>query len=283
MRVFRIAQLNFLHWKKNPKYSAAILYLFLYSFNRLYGLGDYTVSLGQPIAPWVLPFMPCMGSSFLPFMLGFTLLISDAPFRTRQQRFIIQRTGKRAWILGQLLYILAVSIVFALLMWVLSWLWIFPHLEWNSDWGRVLRTASINGIPGTFGVYMEIPYTIIKKTTPIEVTIWSFSAMTAVCFLIGVIMAACNLWLRKGLGAVLIAILTAISLVLDGSAQNPGPIRYILWISPLNWMDYSLMGHTEQYLPSHAFGILCPALLGVIICIIMFLTIGKYDVETDKE
>lgn len=46
--------------------------------------------------------MPCMGSSFLPFMLGFTLLISDAPFRTRQQRFIIQRTGKRAWILGQL-------------------------------------------------------------------------------------------------------------------------------------------------------------------------------------
>ena len=283
MQIFRIAQLNFLHWKKNPKYFTAILYLFLYSFNRLYGLGDYATSLGQPIAPWILPFMPCMGVSFLPFMLGFALLISDAPFRTRQQRFIIQRTGKRAWILGQLLYILAVSIYFALLMWVLSWLWLLPHLEWNSDWGQVLRTASLNGIPGTFGVYIKIPYTIIKKTTPIEATIWSFSVMTAVCFLIGVIMSACNLWLRKGWGAVVIAILTAISLVLDGSAQNPGPIRYILWISPLNWMDYSLMGHSEQYLPSHAFGILCPALLGVIICIIMFLTIGKCDVETDKE
>lgn len=283
MQAFRIAQLNFLHWKKNPKYSAAILYLILYSYNRLYGLGDYAASLGYSVSPWVFPFMPCMGSSFLPFMLGYVLLISDAPFRTRQQRFIIQRTGKRAWILGQLLYILAVSICFTLLMWILSWLWLLPHLEWNCDWGRVIRTASLNGIPGTFGVYMEIPYTIIKNTHPFEVMIWSIGSMIAICFLIGIIMAACNLWLRKGWGAIIIATLTAISLVLDGSAQNPGPIRYILWISPLNWMDYSLMGHTEQYLPSHAFAILCPALLGLALSILMFLTIGKCNVETDKE
>lgn len=283
MKELRIAKQNFLHWLGDPKYMAAIVYLLLYSNNRLFGLVDYASDLGTRISPWVLPFMPCMGASFLPIMLGYVLLISDAPFRTRQQRFVIQRSGKRAWMVGQLLYILAVSLIFALMMWLFSWIWLLPKLEWGGDWGATLRTAAMNGVPGIYGVYMEFPYTIIKSTDPMIATLWCFAAMSAVCFLLGVMMAACNLWLRKGWGAVLMAALSAISLILDYSARNPGPIRYILWVSPLNWMDYSLMGHTEQYLPSHAYAILCPALLGLAISAILVLTIGKCNVETDKE
>ena len=283
MRELRIVKLNLLHWKSDPKYLTAILYLLLYSYDRLHGLVDYAASLENPISPWVLPFMPCMGASFLPIMLGFVLLISDAPFRTSQQQFVMQRTGKRAWITGQLLYILAVSFGFALIMWVLSWIWLIPQLKWNSDWGSVLRTATMNGVPGVFHVYVEFPYSIVKNTNPITVTLWCLGTISMVCFLLGVIMAACNLWLRKGWGAFLIAALTAISLILDHSAQNPGPIRFILWLSPLNWMDYSLMGHSEQFLPSHAYGILCPALLGLGLSILLILTIGKCNVETDKE
>lgn len=283
MKELRVAKLDFLHWRSNPKYFTAIIYLLLYSYDRVHGLVDYAAELGSFISPWVFPFMPCMGASFLPIMLGYVLLVSDAPFRTRQQRFVMQRTGKRTWIAGQLLYILAVSMGFTILMWVLSWIWLLPQLQWSRDWGAVLRTAALNGVPSVFGVYMEIPYTIIKNTNPITVTLWYAGVMTAVCFLFGVIMAACNLWLRKGWGAIFIAALSAISLIPDYSAQNPGPIRMILWISPLNWMDYSLMGHSEQYLPSHAFAILCPALLGVGLSALMLLTIGKCDVETDKE
>ena len=283
MRELRIVKLNFLHWRSDPKHITAILYLLLYSYNRLYGLVDYTSSLGTTISPWVLPFMPCMGSSFLPIMLGYILLISDAPFRTRQQRFVIQRTGKRTWMMGQILYVLAMSVGFALMMWILSWIWLFPRLEWSRDWGSTLRTAAMNGVPNTFHVYIDFPYTVVKNTAPIYVTLWCVGTMSAVCFLLGMIMVGCNLWLRKGWGTVLIAALTAISLILDTRAQNPGPIRYILWISPLNWMDYSLMGHTEQYLPSHTFAILCPALLGLGLSILMLFTIGKCNVETDKE
>ena len=40
------------------------------------------------------------------------LLISDAPFRNRQQQFILLRVGKRDWMGGQLLYILFTSVAF---------------------------------------------------------------------------------------------------------------------------------------------------------------------------
>ena len=283
MKELRVAKLDFLHWRGNPKYITAVIYLLLYSFYQLYSLFLYSKELGASIAPWVFPFLPCNGLNFLPIMLGFVLLVSDAPFRTRQQRFVMQRTGKRAWLTGQLLYILAVSVGFTAFMWVLSWVWLIPCLEWNGDWGAFLKTVSLNGFPFGYSTALSFPYSIIKNTNPVEVTLWCAGAMASVCFLLGAIMAFCNLWLRKGWGAVVIAILTAISVILDLEIQDPGPIRLILWISPLNWMNYSIMGHPEQYLPSHAFGILCPLLLGLGISAIMLLTIGKCDVETDKE
>lgn len=283
MQAFRILKLNFLRWRHDPKCLAAMLYVILYSYDLLHGLRDYADSLGSPIAPWVLPFLPCLGAGFLPMMLGFVLLVSDAPFATRQQRFVMQRTGKRVWIFGQLLSVFAVSVLFGLLLWVLSWVWLLPDLQWSGDWGGVLRTAAINGIPTSFHVYMDFPYTLVKNTQPLAVTAWSLGAMIGVCFLLGTILAFCNLWLGKGWGAVIVAVLSAMSLILDYSAQNPGPIRKILWISPLNWMNYSLMGHREQLLPSHAYGILCPLLLGLIISSLMVLTIGKCNVEGTKE
>lgn len=281
MKELRICKLNFLHWAEDPKYAVALVYLVLYSYNRIYALGAVAQEWGEKITPWLLPFMPCYMSSFLPYMLGFVLLVSDAPFRTRQQGLMMQRVGKRAWLSGQILYILAVSVGFTALLFVLSWIWFLPNMEWTADWGAVLRTAAING--GISSVYMEFPYSVIKNTDAISVTLWCACSMMAVCFLLGIIMAACNLWLRKGIGAFFIAVVCAISLILDFNSQNPGPIRYLLWISPLNWMDYSLMGYTERYLPSRAFAIYAPALLGLGIAVMLWLTIGKCNIDTDKE
>lgn len=228
------------------------------------------------------PSCHALGRAF-PLMLGFVLLVSDAPFRTRQQGLVMQRTGKRAWLTGQLLYLLMVSIGFTVLIWILSWLWLLPELTWSGDWGAVLTTAAMNAVPPIYSVWLEFPYSVVKNTNPVTVTLWCAMAMIAVCFLLGVIMTACNLWLKKGWGAAIIAVLTAISLIPDTRSFNPGPIRYILWVSPLNWMDYSLMGHSEQYLPSYAFAIWGPAILGLGLSAVLLLTIGKCNIETDKE
>lgn len=284
MRVLRIAKLNFFHWRSNPKYLVVLLYLFLYSYERIHDLGRLAQDLGQSINPWVFPFLPGLGAGFLPLMLGFVLMASDAPFRTRQQGLVMQRTGKRAWLAGQLLYLLMVSLGFTVLMWVLSWLWLLPEITWQADWGMMLTSLAINGaVPPDYSAWLKFSYDVVKNTSPVTVTLWCAIAMSAICFLLGCIMTTCNLWMKKGWGAAIIAALAAISLIPDTSSFNPGPIRYILWVSPLNWMDYSLMGHTEQYLPSHAFAIWFPMALGMALSAVLLLTIGKCNVETDKE
>jgi len=283
MKLLRVARVNFLRWCEEPKYTVVIVYLSLYSFDRFRGLADYTRDLGHFITPWTLPFWPCMSASFLPLILGFVLMVADAPFRTQQQILIMQRIGKRKWLAGQLVYLLAVSLGFTVLMWILSWLWLLPRLAWENEWGATLITITMSGIPGNYGVFMRFPYALIKSTSPITVTLWCMASMAAICYLIGVIMTACNLWLRKGWGAIIISALTAIALITNANAIAPGLTKMIIWFSPLNWMDYSLMGHETQYLPSHAFGIYCPALLGVALSLVLIFTVGKCDVDIEKE
>lgn len=279
----QVARLNFFRWRSEPKYLVAVLYLILYTYSRVRGMADYARALGSTITPWLLPFLPGSGASFVPLILAFVLLIADAPFRTGQQKFVILRTGKRAWICGQLLYLLAVSVGFTLLLWVLSWLWLLPELTWSRSWGAVLTTSALTGGHAEFGVYLNIKYDVMKNTDPIAVTAWCMAAMTAVCYLLGVIMAACNLWLKKGWGTIIVSALVLMSVIPSIFSQEPGMIKKLLWISPVTWTDRSLMGHVGQGLPSYSYAILAPLVLGTGLSIWLVKTIHRNDLETTKE
>ncbi len=283
MKKIQIIGINFLNWQQDPKYITAFLYLIFYTYARIHGLVDYSRSLGYPITPWVFPFLPGSGACFLPLMLSFVLLISDAPFRTKQQIFIIMRIGKRTWLIGQLIYLLLVSICFTITLWLLSWLWLLPEINWVNDWGKVLSTAAVVGGHGKYGVSFSIQYAVMKNTDPFTVTCWCAAVMVCVCYMLGVIMAASNLWLRKGCGAAIISALIAVSVIPNMFAIDPGAIKMFIWLSPLTWMDRSLMGNVGQYLPSYSYGIFAPLVIGLIISAILIHTIGKCNIESDKE
>ncbi len=283
MKEIKIAGINFQQWIINPKNLAALLCLTLYTYDQLHGMIDYAKFLGSPVTPWMLPFLLCSASRFLPIMLLFLLLISESPFRTRQQSFVILRTGKRIWIKGQLLYLLIISICFTALVWVLSWIWYLPELTCSTAWGDSLLTASQGLDPSFFGVYLNFGYRVIKNAEPILVTLWCSAVMVLVCYMLGVIMTVCNLYLKKGLGAIITSILVGISLIPEYFTIDPGVIKMTIWISPVSWMDRMLMGNNNQNLPSYAFGVLAPALLGSILSMFLILVIGKRDVETEKE
>lgn len=283
MKLLRIVKLNFLHWRSDMKYAAIIVYLVLYTYDRLHGLAAFASDLGQKISPWLFPFLPSRGSIFLPLMLAYILLIADAPFRTGLQQFILLRTGKRTWMAGQLLYIFAISVGFTLLLWVLSLIWILHEVSWSGEWGQVLITAARAGGYSSYGVYLQIDYSIMKNATPLEVSLWCSGAMVAVCYFLGVVMAACNLWGKKGVGTVLVSTMVTIGVIPSFFSSDPGPVKLLNWISPLTWMDRKLMGFPGQNLPSYAYGIIAPALLGLGCSALLLLTIGKCCVETEKE
>lgn len=200
MKLLRSCKLNILQWRINPKYAFVAMYMVLYMWYETQGFVAYSRALGYPVRPWLFPLLPCDPGNFVPIFLAFVLLVSDAPFRNRQQQFVLLRVGKGAWIGGQLMYILFTSVVFTAALWLLSWIFLLPNLAWGNDWGPVLTTTAVAGGQWDYNAPLILSYGCMTSATPLEATLWVAGVMIAVCFLLGEIMVVCNLWARKGAG-----------------------------------------------------------------------------------
>lgn len=283
MKLLRCCKLNILQWRINPKYAFVALYMVLYMWYETQGFVAYGRALGYPVRPWLFPLLPCDPDNFIPIFLAFVLLISDAPFRNRQQQFILLRVGKRDWMGGQLLYILFTSVAFTAVLWLLSWVFLLPNLEWGADWGPVLTTTAVAGEQAEYYVPLVLSYGCMASATPLEATLWVAGAMIAVCFLLGEMMVACNLWAKKGIGAVVVAGFSILPLVISVLAYAPRFTKQLLWISPVSWLDRSLMGNSHQNLPSYSYAALMPIGLSIVLGLVILGTIHRCNLDTEGE
>mgnify|MGYP001500300836 CR=1 FL=1 len=237
MKLLRSCKLNILQWRINPKYAFVAMYMVLYMWYETQGFVAYSRALGYPVRPWLFPLLPCDPGNFVPIFLAFVLLVSDAPFRNRQQQFVLLRVGKGAWIGGQ----------------------------WD------------------YNAPLILSYGCMTSATPLEATLWVAGVMIAVCFLLGEIMVVCNLWARKGAGAVVVSGFSILPLVISVFAYAPRLTKRLLWISPVSWLDRSLMGNSHQNLPSYTYGALMPIGLGIALGLLIIGTIHRCNLDTQGE
>lgn len=282
MNLLRTTKINIMQWRNDPKYVAVAIYTALYLWNCLHGVCNYAAELGTSIHPWLFPFLLRGGSIICPLMLGYIILISDAPFRNRQQCFILLRVGKVTWLTGQILYLFMLSLIFTVSLFLLSILYILPQVEWSTDWGNFLITIAVSGLPGKYGS-IDARYSIIKDASPIYATAWTITSFAFVCFLLGMIVLLCNLWLGKGIGVVIVSALAIFPKLTSIFQSKPYIFRYLTWISPLNWADRSVLGHTGQNLPSYTYGLIMPIILSVFLVIIALRTIHRCNLDTTRE
>lgn len=282
MRIFKITKINLMQWKNDPKYPTVAIYTMLYLYKCLHGLCDYARTFEVSINPWIFPFLMRGGSIICPLMFGFILLIADAPFRNQHQQFILLRTGKLNWLIGQIFYLFLLSVVFTISIYLLSIFCILPRVHWSTDWGSFLTTIAVSGIPGQYG-NLDAQYSVMKGSSPVTVTFWTASVLIFVCFLLGMIILLCNLWLGNKMGIVIVSAFTILPKLTHIFQSKPYIYRYLTWVSPLNWVDRSIMGHTGQNLPSHIYGIVTPIVLSLLLVTFALSTIHNCNIDTNKE
>lgn len=282
MKILRCCKLNLMQWRTNPKYPAVFAFLALYLWFQLHGYVDFCRDIGYPVRPWLFPLLPGTTIAFMPLYLAFVLLISDAPFLNRQQQFVLQRVGKRAWAAGQLLYLFLACVIYTAALWLLSWVFLLPVLEWKDGWGPLLTTVATDHLHDGYRM-MPLLYQCMQNITPLNATIWVASMLVGVSFLMGEIMILCNLWLKKGTGTVVVSGFTLLPLIIQIVFYKTTNVKMLLWISPLSWLNRSLMGHTNQNLPSYGYAVGVTVGLSILLGIVLIATIHRCNLETDKE
>ena len=129
---------TFLKWKGNPKIWVVGLFLIFYVYNLTAPIVKFCKEVNYAVRPWLFPYFFSNPTTLLLFMLAFVLYLCDAPFLDQQQVFVLLRTGRQKWTVGQLLYIAAASFAFFLAIFFLSLIFTWPHLQFMNDCGTKL-------------------------------------------------------------------------------------------------------------------------------------------------
>lgn len=282
MNSIRSCKINLMQWRTNPKYAVVLGYLILYMWTLTHGYIAFSRDMGYMVRPWLFPLMPATVNRFMPVYLSFVVLISDAPFRNHQQRFVLLRVGKRNWILGQLLYLLVLSTAYTVVLWLLSWLFILPRIEWGTNWGVILTTVATDNLHLPYRV-MNLSYECMMNTTPLAATAWVFFMMIGVNFLLGEILVLCNLWTKKGVGAVIVVSLVLLPFLMMLFEATPYNLSKLTWVSPVSWLSRLTLIHGNRNKPSFLYAAVMTVCLDVLLAGISIGTIHKCNLDTEEE
>ena len=163
------------------------------------------------------------------FMLAFVLYLCDAPFLDQQQVFVLLRTGRQKWTVGQLLYVAAASFAFFLAIFFLSLIFTWPHLQFMNDWGKIIGTLTQTNAGQSYGI-MTLSFNLMNNYAPITAMLLSFTLMCGIGILLGNFMFFVNLWGNRSLG-----VGGATALVLLPALLHFEGFYKFSYLSPVSW------------------------------------------------
>ena len=275
MRIIKCCKVNLMQLRTRKKTWICLLLLVVLMASFFAGYGPYAKSLGHPhIAPWGVSGLPTNGMFYAVILTIFLLLIADAPFRTAQQQLVLQRIGKRGWITGQILYLFVLSVAFTVLLWILSWIFYAPMIEWTPGWGKVIRTQAL--YPSAEHFFLRVPKDVLQNTTGLMATLWMLGMQVLVCFFLGCIVLLSNLWFKRGSGVFIAAVFAFLYYFLRQNATMRYFPTWLTWLSPVSWVDRSIMGHPNM--PSLAYSIIMISLLCILSVTLAICMIHKNDI-----
>lgn len=198
---------------------------------------SFSTYVGVKCSPWIFPFLT--QQYFIQFMIivGATILFCDAPFIDHESYFEIIRSGKLRWIVGKEIYILFVSFIYSISIFLLSVVLLMPRVSMTFEWGKVISTLSqTNAGEEFYSSYLLLDHHIIQRFNPIEACGFSVILTTIVCFISGQCDLFINLFFHKipgAVGGITIALLPFFQ-------RNFSNLYRMSFFSPASWMDLSL-------------------------------------------
>lgn len=187
--------------------------------------------MGLSVTPYFFAFQMSDAITRMLFYFGLILLLCDAPFTDSQQMFVLSRTGRRKWFLGQILYIFLASAVFFLLVAAASVILFIPYVAPSVKWGTVFQICADNN--AYTGVVM--PKTILTSYTPLQACLLLFAVNTGIGTLLGLLIFFGNLFKSRIFGSAMAMAWVLVSNIF--SWYHNDLMRHL---SPVTWADLTL-------------------------------------------
>lgn len=280
--------LNIKKWKSSVKIYVFFIVSALLIANVFFDVYSISDLLDVKCTPWLFPFIHTHTNNNILYFGLLAAIYSNAPFEDSNTQFVIMRTGKRNWIIGQIVYVYLSSLLIMLFYMILPVLVILPKLEFSAEWGKLLMTlgnesAAVELMSKYNISAIFFPYDLILKEYPPILFMAIYAAMfwLTTVFSIMVIMTF-NIVIKKTAGIIADGFLIAMTYIIlyFGTLMISPKIYYfspLAWIN-INNVDWINSGTIQS--PAYSFAAL---IIGIIIMTAVSIVVFcKKDVEIEK-
>lgn len=190
---FRICLHNFRKWTTDYRIWILGILLLILVHENTRNLSDISANLGIKSTLWSFPFLYAQYHMKLIFTLPLLILFCNAPYADKNTLLVLARSGRGAWIAGQLLYIVISSAVYYLFLFLCTVLLALPSAEWTAEWGKLIYTLAYTDAAGAAGHhFIQVSGFVITYFTPLQAVWFTFLLSWLSAVMLGLIVCGFN-------------------------------------------------------------------------------------------
>lgn len=279
-KAFCIAGYSIRQWLTDPRIISLFIFMIILIWNDLTVIGDLTGMTGIYTNPLIFPFFSSDPLKQLVLLSGVVFLFSDAPFINSNQLYVIARSKRRPWALGQVLYILLASALYFLILMGVSVLVLLPYASFETNgWGKIVNTLAQTNAGVQLRLQFAVSGKIVSNYTPLEAFGLSFLLCWGVGCFLGLVMFVINLKWNKRVGLVIDALI----LFLDLLTLNILPLKYFHF-SPVSLSRLSVFDPSgaSEY-PTIGYGVAFFGVSVVVLSVLAVVSFQKTPIEIAPE
>lgn len=229
----------------------AFIVLFFYIRSYTEPIVSFARAVNMKVNPFLFPLL--MNDWMFPIIIAlfFLLLICDAPFIKKGYLFLVFRTGKLCWLIGESIFLFTYAVFYTVIVCLLTILNTIPQIGFDLKWGKVIMTLIRTDASIQFNT-IELSQVIAEKFDAIEALSKTFILCTLALWLIAILVFAFNYIMKNYIGVMLGGIIIFLDLAIYNLFDTYALRKY----SPISFMKLSLMVGKTKYSLSYLYVII---------------------------
>ena len=253
-----------------------LVMLFFYIRGLMEPVNNFLNAVNIGISPYIFPVIMSDYFVAVVILICYLVLICDAPFISRGYLFVVSRSGKKCWAVGESIFLLIQSVVYTIIVLLFLFINLIPNFSFEKDWGKAIRTLSATNAGEQFNIYPSFSEKVVNNFTASDAMIKSIAICILGFWCIGLIVFILNYITKSYLGIFMGMVIIFLDIVIY-NFLNLNWVKY----SPASLMKLStLTGLGGQ--PTYLYGISMFAIADVMLIAILLIRVTlKRGLEID--
>ncbi len=223
-----IAFQNIRKWRTDYRIWMLAILMGIITHSNTVAISQVALEMGEKVAPWIFPFLYTDRYVLILYMVPLIFLYCDAPFIDNNQLFVLLRSKRTPWIIGQVLYIVLTSVIYFTTLTILPIVLHIRHITYMDDWGMVLGRMAISGTALVEGTAFTVSNHIVTYFTPQQAMFYAWLLSVLFGIFIGIMICMLNIITKHRIVAMVVAGFVVLFQTLARSME-------MKWFSPASW------------------------------------------------